>query len=318
MFRWIVGQSLKFRYLVLALAVGLMYFGIGRLGQMPVDVFPEFAPPIVEIQTICIGMSSEEVETLVSVPLEQMLAGVPGLDIIRSKSVADLSAIKMYFEPGTDLLLARQLVKERVATVTLPTWAAPPVMLPPLSATSRMMKIGISSDTRSVIDLSMITYWTIRQRLLRVPGVANVAIWGERLEMLQVQVVPELLQEHGVTIQEVKTATADALDVGLFTFSDGHRIGTGGWIDTPNQRLQIRHVLPMVYKSTEVTPDALANMPLVVRNGQQLFLKDVAEVVVDHQPMVGDAIINGGPGLLLVVEKFPHILMVLTLKQLEE
>src|SRR3990172_7910437 len=182
MFRWIVGSSLKFRYLVLALAAGMLYFGIGQLRKMPVDVFPEFAPPMVEIQTPCLGLSPTEVESLVTVPLEQVLAGVPGLDVMRSKSVPDLSAIKMYFKPGTDLFLARQMVQERVLTVvpTLPSWASPPVMLPPLSATSRMMKIGISSKTRSVIDLSMITYWTIRQRLLRVSGVANVAIWGER------------------------------------------------------------------------------------------------------------------------------------------
>jgi CzcA family heavy metal efflux pump len=292
---------------VLAVAVGLVYFGMGQLRRMPVDVFPEFAPPLVEIQTISLGLSAEEVESLVTVPLEQVLAGVPELDVMRSKSVPDLSAIKMYFKPGTDLLLARQMVQERIATVvpTLPTWASPPIMLPPLSATSRMMKIGISSKTRSVIDLSMIGYWTIRQRLLRVPGVANVAMWGERLQMLNVNVVPQLLQKHNVTLNQVMEATSDALDVGLFRFSDGHYVGTGGWIDTPNQRLQIRHVLPMVRKYDDVTTDALANVPLAVRNGKQLLLKDVAELVIDHQPMVGDGIVNEGPGLLLIVEKFP-------------
>ncbi len=307
MFRWIVGRSLKFRYFVLALALGLMYFGIGQLQRMPVDVFPEFAPPMVEIQTISLGLSAEEVESLVTVPLEQVFAGVPGMTVMRSKSVPDLSAIKIYFKPGTDLLLARQMVNERIITVvpTLPSWASPPVMLPPLSATSRMMKIGISSKTRSVIDLSMTTYWTIRQRLLRVPGVANIAIWGERLEMLNVNVVPELLRKHNVTLNEVMEATADALDVGLFKFSEGHHIGSGGWIDTPNQRLQVRHVLPLVHKYDNVTTDALANVPLGFRDGKQLLLKDVAEVVIDHQPMVGDGIINDGPGLLLIVEKFP-------------
>lgn len=307
MMRWIVGTSLKFRFMVIAIAAGLIYFGIGELREMPVDVFPEFAPPLVEIQTISLGLSAEEVEALVTVPLEQVLAGIPGLDIMRSKSVPDLSSIKMIFEPGTDLLLARQMVHERIQTVvpTLPAWASPPVMLPPLSATSRCMKIGISSKTRSVIDLSMIAYWTIRQRLLRVPGVANVAIWGERLEMLNVEVVPELLQKHRVTLNEVMEATADALDVGLFQFSEGHFVGRGGWIDTPNQRLQVRHILPIIYESDEVTPEALADIPLAVRDGKQFLLKDVAEIVVDHQPMVGDAIINDGPGLLLIVEKFP-------------
>jgi CzcA family heavy metal efflux pump len=274
---------------------------------MPVDVFPEFAPPMVEIQTICLGLSPEEVESLVTAPLEQILQGIPGLTVMRSRSVPDLSSIKMYFEPGTDLLLARQHVHERALTIgpTLPTWAAPPVMLPPLSATSRMMKIGISSETRSVIDLSMIGYWTIRQRLLRVPGVANVAMWGERLEMFQVRVVPDLLQEHQITLDEVMTATSDGLGVSLFQYSAGHQLAAGGFIDTPNQRLQVRHVLPFVVRSNDVKPDVLANLPLAVRNGRQLYLKDVAEVVIDHQPMIGDAIVNDGPGLLLIVEKFP-------------
>jgi CzcA family heavy metal efflux pump len=307
MLRWIVRSSLKFRYLVLALAAGLMVFGIGQLRKMPVDVFPEFAPPMVEIQTISLGLSPEEVETLVTVPLEQVLAGVPGMTVMRSKSVPDLSAIKMYFEAGTDLLLARQEVAERMASVmtTLPTWASPPVMLPPLSATSRMMKIGISSKKLSVVDLSMTTYWSIRQRLLRVPGVANVAIWGERIEMLQANVVPKLMQQHKVTLHEVMEATADALDVGLFQYSRGHFIGAGGWVDTPNQRLQVRHVLPFAKDYQNVTATELGEMPVAVRNGRQLLFKDVAEVVMGHQPMIGDSVINDDIGLMLIVEKFP-------------
>ncbi|MCL4705926.1 efflux RND transporter permease subunit [bacterium] len=307
MMRWIVGSSLKFRFLVIAIAAGLMYFGIGQLGKMPVDVFPEFAPPMVEVQTICLGLSPEEVESLVTVPLEQVLAGIPGMTVMRSKSVPDLSAIKMYFQAGTDLLLARQNVHERLTTISpiLPTWAAPPIMLPPLSATSRMLKIGISSKTKSVIDLSMITYWSIRQRLLRVPGVANIAIWGERIEMFQVNVVPELMKKHKVTLDEVMDVTTSALDVGLFQFSEGHHVGSGGWIDTPNQRLQVRHVLPLVKDYENVTAKDLGEMPVAVRNGQQLFLKDVAEVVMGHQPMIGEGIVNDGIGLLLIVEKFP-------------
>ena len=115
MLRWIIGSSLKFRFIVIAVAAALMYFGIARLQHMPVDVFPEFAPPLVEIQTPCLGLSAEEVEELVTIPLEQALYGVPSLDVMRSKSVAQLSAIKMIFDRGTDLLEARQLVSERVS-----------------------------------------------------------------------------------------------------------------------------------------------------------------------------------------------------------
>ena len=307
MMRWIVSNSLKFRYLVLAIAVGITYFGMKQMSDAPIDVFPEFAPPIVEIQTPCLGLSPEEVEALVTIPLEQSLNGIPGLDIMRSKSVEQLSSVKMIFEADTDLLLARQMVQERISLITpsLPSWASPPFILPPLSATSRCMKIGISSDSLSVIDLSMITYWTIRQRLMRVPGVANVAIWGERLQMLQVEIVPEWLQKHKVTVNDVMKVTADALDVGLLQFSEGHVIGKGGWIETPNQRIPIRLVLPMLYKSDQVSPEPLANIVVKIKDGKPLLLRDVARVVVDHQPMIGDAIINDGAGLLLIVEKFP-------------
>src|SRR3990172_4710979 len=182
MMRWIIGSSLKFRYLVVAASFALIVVGVATLRHTPVDVFPEFAQPKIEVQTITIGLSAEETEELVTVPMEQALVGLPGLETIRSKSVPQLSDVVMLFDRGTDLLRARQLVQERVTggTPTLPTWAAPPVLLPPLSSTSRVMKIGITSDTLSLIDLSNIAYWKIRTRLLRVPGVANAPIWGER------------------------------------------------------------------------------------------------------------------------------------------
>ena len=301
MFRWIVGSSLKFRFLVIAVAAGMVAFGVDRFRGMPVDVFPEFAPPRVEIQTPSLGLSTAEVEELVTVPLEQAFNGLPGLDVMRSKSVPQLSSILLQFERGTDLLLARQLVAERlaVATRTLPTWASPPVMLQPLSSTSRMMKIGISSKELSVSEMSMTAYWKIVARLLRVPGVANVAIWGERLKMLTVQVEPERLRAHGVTLDEVMEATADAQTAGLLFYSEGATIGTGGFIDTPNQRLQIRHISPVI------NPEIMAQVPIKVQDGVPLLLRDVAKVSYEHQPMIGDAIINDDIGLLLIVEKFP-------------
>src|SRR5687767_7139948 len=127
MVRWIVGSSLKFRFLIVAGAAAMMVFGVGQLKAMPVDVFPEFAPPKVEVHTICVGLSTTEVEALVTIPLEQALFGIPNLDVLRSKSLEQLSQIELLFEPGTDLLEARQLVAERLALVkaTLPTWAAP-------------------------------------------------------------------------------------------------------------------------------------------------------------------------------------------------
>jgi CzcA family heavy metal efflux pump len=301
MMRWIVGSSLKFRYLVVGLAVAMMVFGGGLLRAMPVDVFPEFAPPKVEVHTAAIGLSAADVEALITVPMEEALNGVPGLDVMRSKSVPQYSTIVMIFEPGTDLMTARQQVAERMQTAipTLPTWAAPPVMLQPLSSTSRLMKIGLTSDELSMMDMSMIAYWKIRANLLRIPGVANVAIWGERLQMMQVQADPQRLKANDVSLDEVMEVTADALDAGLLQYSDGAVIGTGGFIDTPNQRLGIRHTLPIV------TPDDLAQVVVEERDGKPLRLGDVANVVEDHQPLLGDAVINDGPGLMLIVEKLP-------------
>ncbi|MCZ6641769.1 MAG: efflux RND transporter permease subunit, partial [Gammaproteobacteria bacterium] len=301
MMRWIVRTSLKFRFIVIAIAAGMMYFGMRQINDMPVDVFPEFAPPLVEIQTPCLGLSPSEVEALVTVPLEEWFNGLPGLDVMRSKSVPQLSSIKLIFKPGTDIMLARQLVQERMnlATPTLPTWAAPPVMLQPLSATSRCMKIGISSKKLSMMEISMIAYWTIRPRLLAVPGVANVPIWGERFQMLQVQVDPERLRAQGVTLDQVKEGTADALRLGLLPYSHGSMIGTGGFIETPNQRLGITHVLPVK------TAADLGQVVIGEKNGVPLRLNQVANVLEDHQAMIGDAIINDDIGLMLIVEKFP-------------
>lgn len=302
--RWIVKTSLHYRYLIVFAAAAMMIFGIARLSNASVDVFPEFAPPKVEIQTLSHGLSAAAVEELVTVPLEQALNGLPGLDVMRSRSVPDLSDIVLIFKPGTDLILARQLVQERISAVTtqLPTWAAPPVMIQPLSSTSRAMKIGISSDQYNLMDLSMIAYWKIRARLLDVPGVANVPIWGERIKMPQVQVDLERMSAYDVSLEEVMDVTADALDVGLLMYSEGSVIGTGGFIDTPNQRIGIRSVLPVI------TPDRLAEVPIYDRkkpDGTPLRLGDVGEVVWDTWPLFGDAVINEGPGLMLIVEKLP-------------
>ncbi len=300
--RALVGSSLKLRFIVLAIAAAMMVFGLSRIPSMPVDVFPEFAPPLVEVQTITLGLNPEEVEALVTIPLEQALSGLQGLDVMRSKSVEQLSSIKMIFKQGTDLIHARQEVQERIAIVTpnLPTWAAPPFMLQPLSATSRVMKIGMTSDKYSVIDMSMTTYWKIRERLLGVPGVANIAIWGERIEMFQVQVDPERLKANGISLDKVMQVTADTLDVSMLRFLNGTMIGKGGFIETGTQRIGVETVLPIV------TPDDLAKVALKVNtDGTILHIEDVSEVVIGHQPLPGDAVINDGPGLMLIVEKFP-------------
>lgn len=301
--RWIVAWSLKFRYIVVALTTFLMFFGVQQVSSSAVDVFPEFAPPKVEVHTIAIGLAPTEVEELITVPLEQSFNAIPGVATIRSRSVEQLSQIVLFFDKGTDLLEARQLVSERIAqtTPTLPTWAAPPVMLQPMSATSRVLKIGLSSADPEIdmMDLSMTAYWKIRSRLLRVPGVANVPIWGERLDMLQVRADPERLRAQDVTLEQVMTTTSDALDAGLLRYSPGHFIGRGGFVDGTEQRLQVRHVQPIV------THEQLAKLPIVTNDGRTIQLDQVADLVRDHQPLIGDAVINEGSGLMLIVEKLP-------------
>ncbi|HEX6485071.1 MAG TPA: efflux RND transporter permease subunit, partial [Nocardioidaceae bacterium] len=296
-----VSASLRFRYIVVAVGVGMMIFGSLQLPAMRVDVFPEFAPPRVEIQTISTGLTTADVESLVTVPLEQALNGLKGLDDMRSKSVPQLSSIELIFKPGTDMLEARQLVAERLETVTssLPTWASPPVMLPPVSATGRAVQIGMTSKDHSLIAMSMMAYWTVRARILRVPGVANVAIWGERLQMMTVQTKPKEMQRQHVSLDTVMEATADSVDSGLLRFSNGSVIGTGGFVDGPNQRIGVRHVLPIV------TPADLSQVPVQEEGRHTVRIGDVSKVAETHQPLIGDAIINDRPGLLLVVEKLP-------------
>src|SRR5436190_21375328 len=184
----------------------------------------------------------------------------------------------------------------------LPTWAAPPVLMPPVSVTGRLMKIGLSSKTIPLTDMSMIAYWSIRARLLRVPGVANVCIWGERIKMPQVRVDPDRMAAHKVTLEDVMENTADALDVGILYFSQGAMIGTGGFIDTPNQRVNIRPVSSLKSEAD------LAKVPIGNRkkaDGTPLVLSDVADVVTNTWPLFGEAVINGGPGLMLVMQKYP-------------
>ncbi len=303
MFRWIIGSSLKFRFLVVAAAVALLAFGTQQLHRMPIDVFPEFAPPKVEIQTEGPGMTSTEVEELITIPMEDQLRGLPGVEYVRSSSVVGLSQVVLLFKMGTDLMEARQRVQERVklAIAELPQSSGMPVMLQPLSSTSRVMKIGLTSKTHNLMDLSMIAYWTIKFRLMSVPGVANVPIWGDRIKSLQVQADPTLMRAQNVTLDEVMETTSNALDMGLLRYSAAGKTRIDGLLDTPNQRLAIHNESPVF------TVDHLAQVPIALktRRAEPPRLGDVATVAWDTWPMVGDAVINDGPGLMMIVEKLP-------------
>src|SRR5215510_13493058 len=298
MLQSIVQASLRSRFVVVGLAALLMWFGVTRLRHMPVDAWPEFSPPYVEIQTESLGLSAEEVEQLITVPMEQdLLNGVPWLDTIRSESVPGLSSIVLVFKRGTDLMRARQMVAERMTqAVALPHVSKPPIMLQPLSAASRVLIVGLSSHTLSQIQMGVLARWTIAPRLMGVPGVANVAVWGQRDRQLQVQVDPQRLRDHSASLLEVLETVGNALWVSTLTFVEASTPGTGGFIDNSNQRLGIRHILPIV------SPEGLAQVPIEATG---VRLGDVADVVEGHQPLIGDALTNGSANLLLVVDRFP-------------
>ncbi len=300
--RWIVASSLRFRWLVVFAAAALIIFGVSASRKASIDVYPEFAPPRVEVQTVALGNSSQQVEQLITIPLEEQLNGIQGLEDMQSTSVSDLSDINLIFKRGTDIYHARQLVQERMtaATPTLPTWAAPPQIMPLLSSGSRVMEIGLSSNKLSLIEMSKISYWDIKQRLLRVPGVADVNIWGEHIPQEHVRVDPNKLAQNGVTLQNVMDATAGSLDSGLLRYLDGTLVGTGGYVNTSGQRLDVRNVQAIA------NAKELAQVPIVRKNGKEVRLSDVATVVGGNQPLSGEAVINDGPGLMLIVQKFPN------------
>jgi CzcA family heavy metal efflux pump len=290
MMNWLVSTALRLRVLVLALSIVLMVVGLRIARHAPLDVFPEFAPPLVEIQTEAPGLSTEEVESLISAPLENALNGTIGLKILRSKSVLGLSSVVLIFQEGTDLMRARQSVQERLSVEAprLPAVARPPVILQPLSSTSRLLKIGVSSKTLNQMEMTLLAKYVIRPRLMAVPGVANVAIWGQRDTQFQVLIDPDRLRANGVSLDQVTKAVTDA-----------SAIAGGGFMDTANQRLAVRHRSPID------TPEDLGRSVVAFRKGAPLYLKEIADVRIGYPPPIGDAVINAGPGLLLIVEKQP-------------
>src|SRR5689334_16760414 len=296
---WIIGSGLRFGRLVVALAIGLTVIGIAQLHSAPVDVYPEFMPPSVEIQTEALGLSAAEVEQLITVPLEQdLLNGVPWLDRIHSSSMPGLSAIDLTFQPGTDLYAARQQVQERMTQAhALPNVGSPPIMVQPTAATGRVAMIRLSSSSVSPIDMSVLARWKIKPRLMGVPGVANVAIYGQRDRQLQVQVDPAKLRAEHVTLTQLIETAGNALWVSPLTFVEASTPGTGGFFESANQRLSVQHISPIS------TPGQLAAVP--VQDAGKLRLGDVANAIEDHQPLIGDAVSAGPPSLFLVIEKFP-------------
>lgn len=288
--RTLVAWCLQQRWVVVGLSVFFIALATRSVTGARFDAFPEFAPPRVEVQTEAPGLSSEEVEALVTTPLEAALAGTPGITAIRSKSVLGLSSILLLFPTGTDLLQARALVQERVtrAAPGLPTVARAPVLLSPLSSTSRILKIGMWSATLSQTELSDLARWRVRPALMSVPGVANVAVWGERRRRIEVQADPDRLVANGVDLGRLVAATREAVTP-----------RAGGLVDLPSTRL------PVVQSAMVRDADELVRVPLSTIGRGTVAIGDVADVREASAVPIGDALVTSGTGLLLIVEKQP-------------
>ena len=280
--RWLISTSLHLRVAVLVLAGLLVFFGLSEVRRAPLDVFPEFAPPLVEIQTEAPGLSTTEVESLISSPIENAVNGVIGLKTLAIQKCTGIVVCRAdsrrQCRPAQDPATGAGAAGDRQLHNCLP-YAKPPVILSPLSSTSRVMKIGLSSKTLTQVEMSTLARWTIRPRLMAVPGVANVAIWGQRDRQFQVLVNPDRLRDHGVTLNEVMQATRDAVSP-----------AAGGFIDTPNQRLAVAQ------RALVAGVDELQEVPVTFRGGFPIRVRDVARVVEGFPQPIGDAVINDGPG----------------------
>lgn len=282
----LVQFSVRFRGVIVALSCLLLVYGGYRLSQTSLDIFPEFSPKLVIIQTESPGLSSEQVEVQVSRRIENALSGQVGLDSIRSQSIQGLSVVTLIFDDDSDLFLDRQLVAERLANVAtqLPEGIGPPIMVPLTSSSSTIMTIGVTSETVSLMDLRTLVDWTVTPRLLSVAGVADVNVFGGEVRQFQIQIMPDALRRHGLSIEDVVNAAEDATGV----------LGAG-FIENKNQRIVLR---------TEGQPKTAAQLAdVVVRHHQGVTLRlgDVAKVAVAPEPRIGGASIGQKQGVLMMV-----------------
>src|ERR1700681_4584541 len=283
----IVGFSIRFRGIVIALSCALLGYGIFSLLRSPFDVFPDFAPPQVSLQTEAPGLSPEQVEILVTQPVENAINGVPGIDSLRSRSIQGLSDITVVFRSGTDIYRDRQVVAERLSTVAsgLPTSVQPPLMTPLTSSTAWVMEVDFTSASESLMEVRAVADWTIKPRLLAVPGVAGVEIIGGEVRQLQFQFDPQRLVRYGVSVEDVIAAARQATGV-----------RGGGFVDTPNQRIVLQT------EGQSVTPAQLARTVLLHHNGSNVTLGDVGRVQDAPAPQIGAASVKGKRGVSLIID----------------
>ena len=286
MLRSIVHFCLRFRSVVIALTGVLLLYGIQVVRNARLDVFPEFVQPQVEVQTEAPGLAADQVEVLVTNLVEGAIGGLGHLSALRSESIQGLSVVTAVFEPGTDIYHDRQQLAERLAGVAsqLPRGVRPPTMSALTSSTMDLLKIGIVSDRLSPMELRGFADWKLRPRLLAVPGVAQVNVFGGEVRQLQIQVQPDRLLAHGLALADVLAAARASTGV----------VGAG-FIDTTNQRVVLET------QGQTIDPAALGQLQVARRNGVNVRLADVARVVETAAPQFGDALVQGRPGVLLTL-----------------
>ena len=282
----LVAFAIRFPGIVVALALALLVYGTVSLGQAKYDVFPEFAPPSVVIQTEAPGLNPEQVEVLVTQTVEVAVNGLPGLATLRSSSIQGLSVITATFTAGSSIYRVRQVVTERLASLAgrLPQGVLPPAMTALTSSTSTVVLVGLTSESRSALDLRTIADWRVRLRLLAVPGIAQVSVYGGAVRAFQVEVRPHDLIRFRLGLNDVLVAARKATGV-----------RGAGFVDTPNQRIALQT------EGQSLTPEEIARTVLVNEGGASVVLGDVATVVAAPEPPISAALVDGRPGILLMV-----------------
>lgn len=281
--------SLSQRGLVLAGALLVLVLGIRSARDLPVEVLPDLTKPTVTILTEAPGLAPEEVETLVTVPLENSLMGVNGVTRLRSVSDVALSLVFVEFDWGTNIYQARQFVWERLQTVELPE-EIDPFMTPVASLMGEILLVGMRSTDGSIEprDLRTIADWTVRQRLQAIPGIAEVLPMGGGVKQVQVQPDPERMLAYGVDYAALREAVAAAASN-----------TTGGFLTSGPQEIMVRNLA----MTTEL--EEIASTVVRFVNDRPVPIGDVAEVVWEVEPMRGDAAVNGSPGVILSITKSP-------------
>jgi HME family heavy-metal exporter len=303
MFSYLVNAGLKNRLFVLALAAVLMAYGALMLGRMPVDVFPDLNRPTVTLMTEAGGMAPEEVEQLITFPLETAMNGMPGVTAVRSVSSVGLSFVYVQFDWGMDIYRARQMVSERLSLVReqMPEGIAPS-MGPISSVMGEIMLIAIPIDPQKISPMATREYadFVLRPRLLTIPGIAQVIPIGGEVRQYQVQPDTARMAGLGITVEQIETALR------------GFAANTsGGFLELNAREYLIRNI-----GRTSRLED-LQRLPLAARNGQSILLRQVADVSFAPAIKRGDAGYNGKPAVILGVQKQPDADTVKLTRQIE-